>query len=83
MGDLHVVGILACEVDYILEVSFKVGTILDVISNCFNFCCRCLVYYELVVYAVGRKACDVINTYRAVCLNRERCGCSEESRALS
>ena len=71
--DLHVARILSCEVDNILEVLSEVCGILDVVCNSLCFFCGCLVDNEVLVYAVGRKACDAVNSYSAVCLDRERC----------
>ena len=83
MLDLHIVGILSCEVDNVLEILCEVCRILDVVSYCLCFFSRCLIYNIVLVYAVRRKACDVVNADSAVCLDCERCGCSEESGALS
>ena len=81
--DLHVAGILAREVDYILKVLCEVVGILDVVGDCLCFFGRCLINYIVLIYAVRRKACDAVNADSAVCLYRERCGCGKESGSLS
>ena len=82
MIDLHVAGILLCEVDNILQILCKVCSVRDVISNCLDFLCGSLIRNELVVYAVRRQACYAVCTYCAVCLDNKGCGCGKESGAF-